>query len=564
MGTCCVSPWNLRVFVSEGRGINRGFSGFSPRLIRKACTISSRPAKLRVVIHCEQSPTRATAGNAVRASDSERILVEECLNKVSFATGVSRSNVNQHFTVSGKQYLFGMEGEWSLSWCTDGRFYEKYGGQEITYEWGFDGVHNPWFADFAGRVTALELDDLEIAQLAVFVRTGFWLTDNAQNRLDIQIEGEDSFKALRQQFGELVLSVHLRDRKLSFSHKFPHSCVHYPAEGGIDSYTVKYSTLNSGGGNSAKDEVETDYMYAFPKTSIVPRSNKYYPQASLDSNCDPAVKMVRARSGHLLVRPLIDGKDIGYFLLDTGASGLGICQKQAEQLCMESFGELYMTSFDGLVKSRFCRGKNFQLGPLTIKSPFFLEVDIHNFIVDVEPIVGVCGFDVFYNSIVKISCKEDKFFLLDTSHYEDKCQEPLKWERIFFLKNVPNISAKINGKQLILLLDTGGSGVDVIFHSKAEKYGNLQTDGQTNIRGISSTGEANTVHRAVIDKLEIAGHCFKQVNAVYVSGGSTQLHLSEYTSGILCMNLLTRFTIVFDYRNSRVSLIDMKFDYYNN
>lgn len=58
---------------------------------------------------------------------------------------------------------------------------------------------------------------------------------------------------------------------------------------------------------------------------------------------------------------------------------------------------------------------------------------------------------------------------------------------------MPNISAKINGKQLILLLDTGGSGVDVIFNSKAEKYGNLQTDRQAKLRGISSTGEANTV-----------------------------------------------------------------------
>ncbi|KAH9308681.1 hypothetical protein KI387_036592, partial [Taxus chinensis] len=115
---------------------------------------------------------------------------------------------------------------------------------------------------------------------------------------------------------------------LGFNHKFPHSCVHYPAGGGRHSYTIYYSTLNSGDGNTVRDKVENDYLYAFPKTSIVPRCNKFYPKGSLDISRPAAVKMIHARSGHLLVRPLIDGKDIGYFLLDTGASGLGICPKQ--------------------------------------------------------------------------------------------------------------------------------------------------------------------------------------------------------------------------------------------
>ncbi|KAH9308682.1 hypothetical protein KI387_036593, partial [Taxus chinensis] len=182
------------------------------------------------------------------------------------------------------------------------------------------------------------------------------------------------------------------------------------------------------------------------------------------------------------------------------------------------------------VKSQFFRGKNFQLGPLTIRSPLFVEVEIDNLIIGVESVVGVCGFDVFHNSIVEISCTEGMVFLFDHSHYEDKRKEPLKWERIFFLQNVPNIPAKIDEKHLILLLDTGAGGIDVIFHSKAEKYGNLQTEGLANIKGINSTGERHMVHSALIDKLEVAGHCFKGVFAVYLSGSSTQLHLSEYTS----------------------------------
>lgn len=524
---------------------------------------------------------------------ADGILVRDCLQKLSYATGLYRTDIKQHFTVSGTQCLFGMEGKWTLSWGMDGRFYEKYDGQEVTYEWGFDGEHNPWYADNAGRVIALELDDTEICQLAVFVRTGFWLTAKGQDQFDIQIEGENSFEALKQQIGELVLAIHFKDKKvmaritidacqwlpvsmemnvlgqidrweykdwravaLGFDCKFPYSCVHYPAGGGRDSYNVNYSTMNSEGSKTREDQVEMDCLYALPKALLIPRYNKYYPQASLEIGSPPDVKMIRARSGQLLVRPLVDGKDIGYFVLDTGANGLSICPKNAEQLNMEAFGELFITGFDGQVKSRFRRGKTFELGPLKIKSPLFVEVNIDNLVIDIVSIVGVCGFDIFHHYVVKISCKEGCVSLFDHSYYEEKGKEPPKWERIIFLMNLPNVPAKINGQDSILLLDTGAGGVDIIFYSKEEKYLNLQVEGFANIKGINSRGEGHQVHTTLINEVEIAGHSFEQVKAVYLSGGSTQLHLSEYTSGILCMELLTRFTIIFDYPKSRVALVD--------
>eukprot|EP01018_Ginkgo_biloba_P003266 Gb_06172 [translate_table: standard] len=502
-----------------------------------------------------------------RQATGDALLVKECIQKLSYATGLQHSHINKNFTVSGIQCLFGMEGKWNLTWCMDGRFYEKYDGQEVTYEWGFDGKHNPWYADFAGRVTALELDDSEISQLAVYVRTGFWLTDEGQEHLDIQIEGQNSFEALEQQIGELILSIHVKDKKVvahitidacqwiplsmeikilgqidrweykdwraiapGFSHKFPHSCVHYPAGGGRDSYIVHHSTSINGGGKMGEDKVESNYLFAFPNTLLTPRYNKHYPQATIDSGCPPDLKMVRAKSGQLLIRPLIDGEDIGYFVLDTGASGLSVSPKHADFLSMEAFGEVFITGFDG-------------------------QVCIDNLVTSVEPVVGVCGFDVFKHSIVEISSKEGRVSLFDHSRYKDMCKEPPKWERIFFLQNVPNVPVKINGQNSILLLDTGAAGVDVILHSKAENLSNLQFEGLASIKGINSTGE-HQVNTVILDTLEIAGYSFKQVQAVDLSGNATQLHLSEYTSGILCMELLTKFTMVFDYSKSRVGFID--------
>ena len=41
-----------------------------------------------------------------------------------------------------------------------------------------------------------------------------------------------------------------------------------------------------------------------------------------DEKQQAEVRIEKARSSHVLVRPLVDGEDIGPFILDTGASGL--------------------------------------------------------------------------------------------------------------------------------------------------------------------------------------------------------------------------------------------------
>jgi predicted aspartyl protease len=57
----------------------------------------------------------------------------------------------------------------------------------------------------------------------------------------------------------------------------------------------------------------------------------------------------RAGSGHLLVRPLINGRDGGYMVLDTGASGFVVSPAAAADLGLDAFGELFAASISGKV-----------------------------------------------------------------------------------------------------------------------------------------------------------------------------------------------------------------------
>ena len=63
----------------------------------------------------------------------------------------------------------------------------------------------------------------------------------------------------------------------------------------------------------------------------------------------PPPKVWRASSGHVLVAAHVGGAPAGYMMLDTGASGFVITPQAAQDLALQSFGDLYAASVSGKV-----------------------------------------------------------------------------------------------------------------------------------------------------------------------------------------------------------------------
>ena len=59
-------------------------------------------------------------------------------------------------------------------------------------------------------------------------------------------------------------------------------------------------------------------------------------------NFDWRLQAYRTSGGHILVQPLINGREVGYMILDTGASGFVIEKDAADRLGLAAFGELYV------------------------------------------------------------------------------------------------------------------------------------------------------------------------------------------------------------------------------
>ena len=60
-----------------------------------------------------------------------------------------------------------------------------------------------------------------------------------------------------------------------------------------------------------------------------------------DITIAPRIELMKIRTGHVFVRPKIDGEDVGWFAFDTGSgAGFTLLASVAERLGMPRFGEL--------------------------------------------------------------------------------------------------------------------------------------------------------------------------------------------------------------------------------
>eukprot|EP00894_Picocystis_sp_ML_P000985 jgi/Pico_ML_1/51502/g2525.t1 len=115
--------------------------------------------------------------------------------------------------------------------------------------------------------------------------------------------------------------------------RFPKESVHVASAGGTHNFVVESSEYAAPNSDAL--------LYRIPVVPPVPHGTSY---STDDAWVVPAW---RSASGHVLVKPKIDGKEVGLFILDTGASGFVVEPSTADKLGMTSFGELFVAGVGG-------------------------------------------------------------------------------------------------------------------------------------------------------------------------------------------------------------------------
>ena len=487
------------------------------------------------------------------------------------------------YVVSGTGNHLGMDVLWRLSVRPDGAFREEVRGRHLRYSWGHDGslsTGSVWEVDYTGLPQTLELDDHETTLLCTWVRTGLWLDPERRHLVDMELRKEED--------GRMVIDVRLPDGKVTGTvvldgttlhpqelHlpvcgdmekwqyqdwesyladvRFPRESVHVASAGGTHNFVVDSSEYAAPGSDAL--------LYRIPVVPPVPHGTSYSTDGAW------VVPAWRSASGHVLVKPKIDGKEVGLFILDTGASGFVVEPDTANKLDMSSFGELFVAGVGGKVKCQFRQARHFALGHVELEAPLFMEMFLTGVVQGApEPVVGIVGYDVFRRAVIEVPAESESLgksipLRMHVPHeYISPPELKDKWVDLHLVSGVPHVPACFSGaaedRPQLFMLDSGAGGVGAMFHHRGVeelKLLDLLTKRtSTHVRGVGGEGVLGMkVDRGRLNWLQLGDERFEEVEALFASGGG--LDLSLHTCGMLCGDLLAECGVVFDYPRRRIA-----------
>ena len=149
----------------------------------------------------------------------------------------------------------------------------------------------------------------------------------------------------------------------------------------------------------------------------------------IDPGTSPYVDLKGNGEAVLLIRPRLNGKDVGWFALDTGATGMVVSSQAADLAGLRPIGTTRLQ--DGSVTTVFL-GDTFQLGSLTLKGTKYAGADFpYSKLTFGEPIQGFCGYDMLAQTVFELDLARSRIgFRLDPEESSDRGPPADPWRAL--------------------------------------------------------------------------------------------------------------------------------------
>lgn len=484
----------------------------------------------------------------------------DLLKATSAATGAAR--LAEHpagIMLKGKADFLGQDATYSLIFDNSGHFVQEINAP-VGIATGFDGKM-AWVRDLGGEVREEHLGDRSAQMLGKVILTGAWLRDPAILNLTIDKDQTDpALRRLNFAYDQGRITGHLDlDTATSLPSQWVINSGHSPKTVAIQSWTdfhgMKFpgvvETTSSGG---LKITTRTESVQDAPAFIRSPYEPVLGPPA--DAHFDPAapaaLEIKRAPTGHLLVRPTIDGKELGWFIFDTGAGSSVLNDATAEQLGLKKLGEVPASGVGSTTPAGLYRSSTITLGPLTIDTPLFIGLNLTFLDAPMGVhIDGIIGYGVMARSVAEIDTAASAISLHDPATFQLHGAE---WSTLVVYERVPCAQASFEGHTGFFKLDTGAGNSTVTIHAPTvEKYKLLE--GRTTSPTVLS-GHGGSVPGVAgpLEWFEIGGVRTQKVIATFATT-KVAAFADEYTLGNIGGKLLSPFTLVLDYQHSRIGFV---------
>lgn len=434
-----------------------------------------------------------------------------------------------------------------------GRFFARDTSPLGSTAYGFDGT-TCWSTGLSQATRRLVLTDRESTLLGGWL-TGYWLSGavdvsliadastekgivlglslrNGKYRMDMTVD-RTSWRPtrLRSDVGGVVETWAYFDYRPTPAGPEPYRTEHHTA-GLTDTFTITKVEL-------VKSDPEIFRFRPSPPTNV--RFDDKGP-AALEVRREP-------RTGRLLVRPRINGKDAGWFLFDTGAATLAVDPAIADRLGLEALGKAPVVGIAGSAQARFRTSKSFQLGPLSQTGSFFVETDMKAALPLGEHLAGIVGFPVLEAAVAELQFVPPSMSLYNPKQYK---LNKGGWQALALVGGLPCFRARFEGnRDGLFILDTGSTRT-LAFNQFAVRKLDLLKGRELAVGRAIGIGGETVIQKGVIDWFEMGGHRFERPIVAFFQKANLG-GVEEDTLGYVGGTFLEPFRLVLNYPEEKIA-----------
>lgn len=287
---------------------------------------------------------------------------------------------------------------------------------------------------------------------------------------------------------------------------------------------------------------------ALPQETAVPHAIEQG-SATFDAEAEGELQVQRAKTGHLLVRPSLNGREAGWFIFDTGAGICVISTPLSGDFELTESGPLAAKGVGGTSAAQALRAKELELGPVVVRDVPLMQTDL-SFLAEhlgVE-IAGVIGYGLLSECVVEIDLVAPRIALHDPRTFELASGS---WSPLEFDHLIPTLNARVEGLEGRFHLDLGSNSGLTVEEPAVRRWNLLEgralTDGK-----LGGVGGMVAVKKGRIVWLEFAGVRVEDVEATFAV--ETSGVAGEGHDGSLGTRALEPFALTLDYPGKRISL----------
>ncbi|MGO4702884.1 aspartyl protease family protein [Dyella sp. 2RAB6] len=325
-------------------------------------------------------------------------------------------------------------------------------------------------------------------------------------------------------------------------------------------FRITASAVTAGGGaDSSSTDIVQNYRWLerVPADALA-RPGNTVRDVSLAGGARRTTVPMQLSGGMLLVEATIDGKGPMPFILDTGGHAI-LTTDAAKKLGIATQGAGVSTgSGPGSMSTAYARVGHLGMGDADIRDLTFLVMPYpHEFNErgeGREPIAGILGLEIFERFAVTFDYDKRQLVLQAYDHGEAPAAEPGERVPLKFTDDMPLVDASLDGKPGVFGIDTGNSGMVLLFPQWAERNGIATHYEHGAPAPTGGVGGLFTAHFAHAQSLQLGGRRLDNVVAMLTraDAGATG---NPTEAGNIGQDILSRFNVHFDYRRGEMVLL---------